>query len=381
MSETKQEDNIRTINVLYIVSGINSFGGIESFCRVVVPKIDFSKYHIDFLITENEPEGDNDILYRNMGSRIYRIDSNGGLFERVKHKKEFFKNLKTDYDIVHIHTVFTTAYYFAKLAIKYTNAKVIIHSHTANNYDKSALKNKLCRPLLNKYADYRVACSRNAAEFLFGKRKGKTADVIYNPVDLDKFKFNEMARKNIREELGLYNEVAYLIVGRLATAKNHTYLINVFYQICKERSDCKLIICGDGEKRNEIEKQISDLQLIDKVILLGNRRNVNEIMSASDCFVLPSLYEGLPIVLIEAQVNGLPIVISNNITSEVVIDETSISLPLNDINLWKDSLMFMSSIKKRSTAKPDLMIKVADKFGAVQIASYLQEVYTSICND
>lgn len=367
------------MNILYIVSGINSVGGIESFCRAVVPLMDFNEFHIDFLITQDEPIGDIDSLFKNKGSDIYRIDSKGNLFERVKHKKEFFKNLEIPYDIIHIHTVLTTAYFFAKLAKKYTKAKVIVHSHTASNYEGAKLKNNLCRRLLNKYTDYRVACSKNAAEFLFGKKQAVRTDIIFNPVDVEAFQFDESIRVSKRKELGLLPEDFILLhVGRLTPAKNHKFLLQVFSEVHKSNSKTKLLLCGEGELRNNIENQVKELQLDNCVTLLGNRRDVNEIMSASDCFLFPSLYEGLPTVLIEAQVNGLPIICSDRITEEVIIDKRIDQLQLETINSWIYKLNDIIKKFDRNQLESNIINKINNRFGKFDIVNNLKQIYKEI---
>ena len=367
------------MKILYIVSGINSFGGIESFCRNIIPLIDFERYKIDILITQDEPVGEMDKLFSDKGSDIFRLDGSGNTFERARKKKEFFKNLSVDYDVVHIHTVLTTAYYFAKLVKKYTKAKIVVHSHTASNYEGAFLKNTLCRGLLNKYTDYKLACSKNAAAFLFGNKKCADAEIIYNPVNIDKFRFNEMARTQIRESLGIDKECLVLLnVGRLTPAKNHPFLLEIFSLLRKDVANVKLLLCGDGEKRAEIEAQIKEKQLSDDVILLGNRSDVGDVMSASDCFVFPSLYEGLPTVLVEAQINGLKIVYSEKITDEVIVDEKAQKLNIEDAGEWSRQLLQYADYTNREEVNENTFAKASELFGSKFIAIKLQEFYAKI---
>lgn len=369
------------MKILYIVSGINSLGGIESFCSNIIPLIENSEFHIDILVTQNEPIGDMDKLYTDLGCKIYRIDSAGNTFARVKKKKEFFKSLTKEYDVVHIHTVLTTAYYFAKLSKKYTRAKVIVHSHTASNYEGAKLKNNLCRALLNKYSDYRIACSKNAALFLFGNKHGKTATIVYNPVNVDAFKFNAEDRRDKRKVLGLsQDDFVFLHVGRLTPAKNHKFLLQVFSEVHKRIPNSKLLLCGEGELRSNIENQVKELQLDKCVTLLGNRRDVNEIMSASDCFLFPSLYEGLGTVLVEAQVSGLPIIYSNRIPCEVMIDIKAYRLSIDCRQTWIKVIQNLN-LNNRCLTDNSIINELANKFKDKNIAAQLKAVYNNVSND
>lgn len=367
------------MNILYIVSGINSLGGIESFCKSVIPLIDRSEFRIDILITQDEPVGEMDRIYGDVGCKIYRLDGPGNVFSRIKQKKQFFKQLGAEYDIVHIHTVLTTAYYFAKLARKYTKAKVIVHSHTANHYEGAKFKNNLCRGQLNRYTDCRVACSKNAAQFLFGERQAQKAEIIYNPVDIDAFRFNPDVRESVRKNLGLSpDEIVFLHVGRLTPAKNHSFLLRVFSEIHKRKPDTKLLLCGEGDLRGPIEQQIEELQLTGSAMLLGNRHDVNEIMSASDCFVFPSLYEGLPTVLIEAQANGLPVACSDRITEEVIIDKGTGQLQIDSVDPWVDAVLKLTEQRGRIQCDSEILEKISSSFGKCNIAKHLSQTYREI---
>lgn len=328
------------MNILYIVSGLGTGGGIEKFCKNILDGIHLDQYQIDFLVTSDVVKAE-EKEYIDKGCQVYHISDAGGVRNRVKNKKAFFKNLKKSYDIVHIHTVLTSAYYFAKLVKKYTSAKVIMHSHTASNYEGQKLKNDICRFFINHYSDYKVACSKIAGEFLFGNNHCKDLKIIYNMVDVEKFKFQLNARESIRKEWQIDRDTfLFLNVGRLTLAKNHDFLLESFHLAQQQNPNMKLMICGGGEEQAHIEAKVKELGLVDKVIMTGNRSDVSAILAAADCFLLPSRYEGLPTVLIEAQASALPIIYSQTVTSEVILKEDNIScLPITNPTLWCEEML------------------------------------------
>ena len=369
------------MNILYIVSGLSSRGGIESFCRNIIENIDLNEYQIDFLVTDTQV-GDEEKFYENLGCTIYHIDGSGNFFQRAKKKKAFFKNCAKKYEIVHIHTVLTTAYLFAKLADKYLKAKVVVHSHTANNYKGTKWKNFLCRALLNKYSQHKVACSKNAGEFLFGKTKCDNVEIVHNPIDIKRFSFNQKDREEKRKDLGIDKETfVVLIVGRMVEAKNYSFLLEVFKDFSLSHKT-KLLICGEGEERVSIERYIENNNFKKEVLLLGNVQDVEKWMSCADCFVLPSKYEGLPTVLVEAQVNGLPVLYSDKITKEVIFDEKAKELSIEDKTAWMIELCFIAEKKQERQELEEKFLKRGEKhFGAHNIARQLEQYYEKVTKE
>lgn len=306
------------MRILYVVSGLVNYGGIESFCKTVIPHIDLQKYNIDFLI--NSPlVGEIEKKFTDMGCGIFHIQSTN-FRSRVSERNNWFKVNAKNYDIIHIHTVLTTAFQTARIAKKCGAKHIIVHSHTDNNYEGAKLKNNICRFLLNYYTDTKIGCSSAANYFLFGK-KGKNAIVLFNPTELSKFAFSEDTRSIIREDLGLKDKFVVGHVGRLTQAKNHKYLLNVFKEIKAIREDTKLLLVGDGELKESIVDMINELGLEKDVIMVGAKSDVYNYLNAMDCFIFPSLYEGFGIVLVEAQANGLPILASDAISKEVFLSD------------------------------------------------------------
>ena len=196
-------------------------------------------------------------------------------------------------------------------------------------------------------------------------------EIIKNSVDYDKYKFNEAIRTSIRKELSINDDCCVLgHIGRMAYVKNHSFLIDVFNNYHKINTNSKLLLVGDGELKKDIIQKINDLHLDDCVIITGFKSNPYDYMQAMDILLLPSLYEGLPMVLIEAQVNGLKCLVSDKVSSEAKITPSITYLPLDDCNLWVSSINNDSKrvenynyIKKSGFLLDDLIIKLIKIYG------------------
>ncbi len=301
------------LRVLYVNGGLMHRGGIESYMMNYYRNIDRRLVQFDFVVHGYE-KGEYDDEITQMGGNIYHLPIKSK--HPFRYKSELRKLLKnTNYKIVHSHLDAMSAWVLKEA--KSCNVPVrIAHSHNTQHLTTNKIKfavNEYARKNINKYANYRCACSRDAAEWLFGK-----ADVTYvkNAIDIDKFKFDENSRLQIRKELGIGNELVIGHVGRFDYQKNHKFLINVLKKVNEKNPNAKLVCVGDGYLRSDIQKQISDLGLDNNVILMGVRDDVFRIFNSFDIFVLPSRFEGLGIVLIEAQANGLKCIASDVVPEE-----------------------------------------------------------------
>jgi len=230
---------------------------------------------------------------------------------------------------------------YLPIASKY-GLKTIIHSHatTSGSGFLSIVKTILQYPLRYQ-ADYFIGCSQLAGEWLFGERvvRSDRYFMLNNGVDLKDFEFDLKKRQAVRSEFGIGEEIVFGHVGRFHEAKNHKFLLELFGGINEQMQNTKLIIAGDGDLRSSIERKIQTLGLSDSVILAGNRSDVPELMMAFDCFLFPSLWEGLPVAVVEAQASGLPCFVSDTITKEVSISELVRYLPIDKgIDVWHDAL-------------------------------------------
>lgn len=242
------------------------------------------------------------------------------LAKYLKFLKQFFREKK--YRIVHSNI--NTLSVFPLYAAKKAGVPVrIAHSHSTSNqreWKKNLMKNAL-RPFSKVWATDYFACSELAGRYLFGNKafdKGEVK-IIHNAIDVEKFKFDPEARKKLRKEIGIADD-DFVVghIGRFVEQKNHRFLIDVFAEVKKKKKNAKLVLIGQGPLREEIEQKVKDLGLEKDVFFLGQRSDTNKLYSVFDVFCLPSLYEGLPVVGVEAQANGVPCVFSDRITKETI---------------------------------------------------------------
>ena len=222
----------------------------------------------------------------------------------------------------------------------------ISHSHFA--YAPQNIKTIIYRKLGNLFSNKYMACSVDAAHYLFGKRIGKVY-ILKNAINLEKFEFSNITRQTVRKNLNIENHFVIGNVGRFIEQKNHNFLIDIFHEIVKIRKDSVLLLIGDGDLEGEIKEKVKKTGINDKVIFLGSRNDVNELMMAMDLFLFPTLFEGLGIVLLEAQLSGLSCVCSNRLPQDVRITNNITFLDLNEnINDWVNECVKEKKINRNS---------------------------------
>lgn len=343
------------IKVLHINSTIYINSGVMSVMMNYYKNIDKNKIQFDFLYFKKIPQ--NAITYEDT------IKENGGkVFECSNLKHLYLFNKKLDkilkenrYDIVHIHDAFILKFVY-KTIHKYKNIKIIIHSHATKWSDKkiNALRNWLLCFNNYKYADYLFACSNAAGKFMF---KNKDFYILNNAIDITKFTYDDQKRKKIRNELKINNKRVIGHVGNFNKQKNHEFIIDVFEKTVSENTNTVLVLIGDGILRKNIEKLVQEKGLKKNVLFLGKKENIQDYYSAMDLFILPSLYEGLPMVGIEAQCSGLPILLSDSITKEAGLTNCKF-LDLNEgIDSWKNALVNSRLISKQERAKASDIVR------------------------
>lgn len=255
------------------------------------------------------------------------------------------RKLCNGYDVVHVHANSATSVLELMAAKMAGVPKRIHHNHNSNT--KHPYLNKFLHPLFVRSFTDAIACSEAAGEWLFGKGK---YIVLPNAIDIDKFKFNLLVRKQIREEFNI-KEDEFVIghVGKFVVAKNHEFLIKVFLVYHSIHPQSKLILVGDGEWRLKIEKWVAESGCADSIILAGLRSDIPALLQAFDVFVFPSIYEGLPLSVLEAQASGLPCVISSNIDREVSVGCDVVINNLSDGVLnWVDAIDNIDYVKSRT---------------------------------
>ena len=304
-------------------------GGVETAVFNYYRVMDRSQLQFDFIIDEDSPyEIPQDILQ--LGCRVYKTPSYKHLIAYMKALKKIFIHDK--YEIVHSHL--NTLSVFPLFIAKHVGVPVrIAHNHSTagkGEFARNIIKYSLC-PFSRLYPTHLFACSEHAARWLFGDKafdEGKVL-ILKNAINTSKFRFNLSTRKRVRYEIGIANKLVVGHVGRFMPQKNHMFLLDIFAEIHMQNSESVLLLLGDGELKTMIEKKVDRLGLMDCVKFLGVRDNVHELYQAMDVLVLPSLYEGLGIVGVEAQFARLPCVFSSNIPTEAIIGSLPVVLPLD----------------------------------------------------
>lgn len=310
-------------------------GGVESVVMNYYRHIDRDRVQFDFLVDEDSTLVPREEI-ESLGGRIYEIPP----YQRVTAYQRTLIGLfrAQNWRIVHSHI--NTLSLFPLRAAKLAGVPVrIAHSHSTagkGEYARNALKAVL-RTQANRYPTHRMACSRYAGEWLFGK--GVNFEVLYNAIDLSRFSFDGDLRTSTRTELGLSDgQLAVLHVGRFMAQKNHSFLIDTFEKLASRRSDAVLLLVGEGELKDKVKDSVAERGLSDRVMFLGQRNDVDRLYMAADVFCLPSLYEGLPLVSVEAQRAGLPCLLSDAITREVNVTGKVQFLSIDKTSTWADAL-------------------------------------------
>lgn len=302
------------INVLQVIWGLH-IGGAETFLYNVSAKLDAKEYHIDFVI--QDPKITNKKLYelcKKNKWKIYKVPPfNRKLFSYVKAMRMI---LQQPYDVVHIHM--NALINIIPVLLAYRNKKkIIIHSHNSSNNlggEVGKIVHLLNRRILKRMKIFKVACSDLAGKWMFGTQEYL---LLENAIDIDEYKFSREKRNGIRKEYGIGEQRVIGHVGRFVKAKNHEYILQVFKNYAHKNEDAVLMLVGDGPLKDSMITLAENLDISDRVIFVGVQQNTKDYYSAFDCLLFPSLYEGLPFVLVEAQVSGLPVVASDNITKEI----------------------------------------------------------------
>ncbi|KIL49348.1 glycosyltransferase family 1 protein [Jeotgalibacillus soli] len=325
------------LRVLHAVVNMNR-GGAETLIMNLYRNVDRSKIQFDFL-TCKEGIFDKEIL--EMGGRIHRIPyvTEIGHTAYVKKLNHFFQKHST-YQIIHSHMDKMSGLVL-QAAKKAAIPVRIAHSH--NTQSEGGLAQKLYKwyvgNKINLSATHLYACSDAAAKWLFNERSKETY-VLKNGIECEKYQFSLDVRSRVRNELRLGSESLVIgHIGRFNHQKNHLFLLEVFMDLLKVVPHAILVLAGDGKLRTKIEEKIKEYELEDHVKLLGVREDIHMLLQAFDLFVFPSLHEGLPVTLIEAQGSGLPCIISNSITKEADMGAGLVQyLSLDDKSVWIEAI-------------------------------------------
>lgn len=308
----------KPMRILHVLGTLNR-GGAESRIMDLYRNMDRTKVQFDFLIhTKEICHFEEDV--GNMGGRIFRVPRFRlyNYFKYCKSLKSLF-SIHNDFRAVHGHMTSTASIYLP-IAKKKGIPLTIAHARSAG-VDKGikGIITKLIRYRLQYKTDFCFACATIAGEAVFGKKAVMQNKVIIwpNTIMADKFRFNDLIRKKMRTELGINEKFVIGHVGRFHPLKNHEFLLDVFKDLCSIKTNCYLLLLGDGELRQKCEKKVKQLGIGDKVLFLGNQSDPENYYQAMDFLLFPSIYEGMPGTVIEAQASGLPCLVSDTVTQEV----------------------------------------------------------------
>ena len=328
-------------------------GGVESVVMNYYRHIDRTKIQFDFICDEDSTNIPYEEIEK-LGGRVILIPPYQKLFKYHNKLKKILKD--GNYKIVHSHI--NTLTIFSLFAAKCAGVPVrIAHSHSTTNKKekkKNLLKQAL-RPFSKVFATDYMCCSELAGRWLFGNKEYDKGNIylLNNAIDLDKFKYDEKIRSEKRKKLNISDDTLVIgHVGRFVEQKNHRFLIDIFNEIHKQNSNSILLLAGQGPLMEEIKSKVESLGLEKFVIFLGQRNDIDELYQAFDVFCLPSLYEGLPVVGVEAQATGLLCIFSDDMTKETKVLDTTEFLSLKQsAEEWANDIVKKQSKHKRKDVK------------------------------
>ena len=359
---------------IFQVANCLNLAGTETVFMNWYRYVDRSKLHFDFSVNQvyKTPLVD-EILEK--GGKIFIIPANVGIKCRIKRIISLYRLLKKNgpYDVFQTHSHFNCgldcfAAFLAGIPKRFTI------SHMSDGYQKFYLKHKIIRPfyrlLIAIFSTNRLAVSKDAGKSLYGKYI--SFQLIHNGIELNKFSYNPIVRNKKRHELKLENKLVIGHVGRFTEQKNHTFLIDVFCEIHKKNPQAHLVLLGVGELEFYIKQKIKALCLENNVSFMGARTDVENFYQAFDAFLLPSLYEGLGIVAIEAQTSGLPCFMSDVIPNEAfVCNATPLSLKQSP-TIWADTIL---NTLHNFVRKDETVVIQKAGFDIVNVGKYIEMQY------
>lgn len=355
--------------ILIVINNFDAKNGIAQF--VLNYYNDLANYDnlcIDLLVEDSSSLKDDKHLFHSKINFVTITELKENPILYIKDWYNLAKNLNETYDYVHFHL--DNLVHFISLALLRKKKGVIIHSHNSSNDFVKASKIKRImhatgKRIVKRSNFFRFACSSLAAKWLFGDSKFTQ---VNNGIDLEKFKFQQSIREKYRNQWDLNNKIVYGHVGRFVNQKNHKRLIEIFENIYQKQQDAVLVLIGNGNLESQIKDIVKAKQLDSVVHFLGMRQDVDSWLNVFDYIVFPSYYEGLPLSLIEAQANGIPVYYSDSITKEVQVLDSSYSFSLEDTsaNIANNIVNNQEIAGSRENASTFLKQKGYEKLDVVQ---------------
>lgn len=356
------------IRILHVVTYMGR-GGLETMIMNYYRQMDRTKVQFDFLV-HRDFRADYDDEIERLGGRIYRIGRLipwSGAYQRAL---DAFFAAHPEYRVVHVHQDCLSAV-ILKAAKKHGVPVRIAHSHNSSQ-DKNLkyLLKLYYKRQIPTYATALFACGKDAGDWMFG---GKPYTVVNNAIDAAQYRYRQARACEVRQALGIAED-AFVVghVGRFSPVKNHTFLLDVFNELCRADERAVFMLVGDGELRKSMEDKAKAMGLEDRVLFTGMRSDVCDLMQAMDVFAFPSLYEGLPVSLVEAQAAGLPCVVSDRVPEACMLTGLVQRVSLEEnARQWAERILAM-----RTTVRRDRYDEIAASgFDIVSNAAWLQQYY------
>lgn len=361
----------RKIKILIIITtAFIPYGGLTTVMMNYYRAIDKSGLHIDFASTN---EAENVLLneLKEYGSKYWCLGDRN--HNPIQYGNNLYRLLKKNkYDVVHVNANSATASIELAIAKMCGVAKRIVHIH--NSTGSHIKLHHLLQPIFCSLYTDAVACSKKAGKWAFEYR---TFTVLNNAVNTKKFAYNREERSTLRRELGI-SENCYVIghLGKINKQKNHQFLIDVFNKYCRKDSDSILLLAGDGPLRQKIEDRVKAFHLEDKVIFLGMIPDVNRYLSVMDCIVFPSLWEGLPLSLVEAQANGLRCIFSLAVTQEANVTGKAMHLNIDaGADMWANAIGKIKGYDRGKEANDNLVILKKKGYDVSENTKVIESMY------
>ncbi len=378
------KDPVRVLQVFTIMNR----GGAESMIMNYYRHVDRNKVQFDFLVHRKERGAFDDEIEK-LGGKIYRLDKIS--FHNLRAYKNildtFFKKHK--YQIVHSH-INAMSKFVLQSAKKNNIPFRIAHSHTSlpkltiNNIIKNKLTvfeilkiiyRNFAKKNINNYLTHSLACEKKAAQWLYGNKSNTKVKIINNAINTKKFVSNHALQEKNKTELKLNGKLIFGHIGNFTVPKNYIKLIEIFNEIHIRNPKTILLLIGDGELKTAIEKKVKDLGLQDSVRFMGIQKDIPYFLQVMDAFIMPSLYEGLPVTLIEAQAAGLKCFISDTIDKNVNITGLLDFLPLkNSPKQWAKHILQNMNYNRQNTYDQI----VSQGYDIVQNALELENFYLDL---
>ena len=343
--------------------GLMNGGGVEKIILSYCKNLDKNKFNFIFVTSKSSIQIPYDKI-KNLNAKL--VLTPDYYKDKLSYIKTVFKILKENKNsIFHCNYLSPLPYFIAKLVgIK----NIIAHSHAYQA--KVDFKHRIRRFLVCSFANTYFACAKNAGKYAFKNRK---FTIINNAINLNDFAFDENFKKYFFEKNNLFDKKIIGHIGRFSKEKNHKFIIDMFKKVLEKDPSFYLLLVGDGELFDEIKNYSNDIGVYDNIIFLGNVDNANKIYSLFDIFVLPSLFEGFPITLVEAQANGLKCLVSDRVSKEINFINNCSFLTIENIDLWVNELLNSNFLRKKNSLK----ILEEKGFDIKTEAKKLEKIYES----